>query len=66
MPAATKGIMLTWEEASAFAVVNISITLNVNAREVSFTSVITSLVTEGRMRLITCGRIMVINVCDLL
>ena len=38
--------MLTWEEASAFAVVNISITLKVNAREVSFTSVITSLVTK--------------------
>ena len=34
------------------------LTLMVNAREVSLTSVITSLVTDGRIRLITCGSMM--------
>ncbi len=36
---------------------NISITLRVNARGVSFTRVMTSLVTDGRICLITWGRI---------
>ena len=53
---------MVWEAASAFAMENISATLNVNAREVSFTSVITSLVTEGRILLITCGRMILKNV----
>ena len=36
--------------------VNISITPMEKAREVSFTSVITSFVTGGRMRLTICGK----------
>ena len=50
--------MLTWEEARALATVNISITLIVKARDVSFTRVITSLVMDGRIRFTTCGKIM--------
>ena len=57
--------MLVVEEASALAMVNISDTAITIAREVSFTSVITSLVTEGSILLITCGRIMRKNVCVL-
>ena len=45
------------------AMENISATLSVKARDVSFTSVITSLVTEGRIRFITCGRIILKKVC---
>ena len=41
--------MFVWEAASAFAIENISATLSVNAREVSFTSVITSFVIDGRI-----------------
>ena len=50
--------MLVWDDARAFAMANISRTLMVNARDVSLTRVMTSLVTDGRIRLITCGRIM--------
>ena len=49
--------------ASALAIENISATLNVNARDVSFTSVMTSFVTDGRIRLITCGRMILKKVC---
>ena len=37
-----------------------------NAKEVSLTSVIVSLVTGGKIRLITCGRIILKKVCALL
>ena len=60
-----KGIMVVWAAAMALAMENISITLRVKAREVSFTRVIISLVTEGRIRLITCGRMMRKKVCPL-
>ena len=58
--------MLLWDAASILAMENISITLRVNAREVSFTRVMTSLVTDGRIRLITWGRIILKKVCPLL
>ena len=48
------------------AMENISATLSVKARDVSFTSVITSFVTEGRIRFITCGRIILKKVWNLL
>ena len=57
--------MLVCELANAFAVVNISATLIVKASEVSLTSVITSLVTDGRILLMTCGKIITKNVCIL-
>ena len=52
-PAATNGIIFVWDAARAFAIVNISATIRVNDRDVSFTSVITSFVIDGKMRLIT-------------
>ena len=58
--------MLLWDAASILAMENISITLRVNASEVSFTRVMTSLVTDGRIRLITWGRIILKKVCPLL
>ena len=42
--------MDTWPEASAFAIVNISVTPIVNARDVSFTSVMVSFVIAGRIQ----------------
>ena len=58
--------MVVWAAAMALAVENISITLRVNARDVSFTRVITSLVTEGSTRFTTWGRMIRKNVCLLL
>ena len=48
--------------AICLAIVNISAYASENAREVSFTSVMTSLVTEGRIRLTTCGKMILKNV----
>ena len=47
--------MLVWDAARALAMENISATLRVKAREVSLTRVMTSLVTDGRIRLMTWG-----------
>ena len=57
---------MVWEAARPLAIENISATLRVNARDVSFTSVITSLVTEGRIRLMTWGRMILKKVWNLL
>ena len=51
--------------AICFAIVNISATASTNAREVSLTSVITSFVTDGRILLITWGKMMQKKVCGL-
>ncbi len=48
--------------AICFAIVNISVTVSTKARDVSFTSVIISLVTAGSTRLMTCGKIILKNV----
>ena len=54
------------EEEIAFAVVNISITEMEKASEVSFTSVMTSFVIEGKIFFQTCGKIMRRKACLLL
>ena len=46
---------MVWDAARALAMENISATLRVKAREVSLTRVMTSLVTDGRIRLMTWG-----------
>ena len=58
-----EGIMLTWEATSCLATLNISMTPMENASEVSLTSVMTSLVMDGRMRLTTCGSTIRQKVC---
>ena len=52
----TNGIKVVSFAAICFAIVNISVTAIVNASDVSFTSVITSLPIAGMTRLTTCGR----------
>ena len=52
------GVIVVLAEESCLAIVNISVTAIVNASDVSFTSVITSLPTAGMTRLTTCGRMM--------
>ena len=54
--AMAKGIMLRWLATRALAVVNISATPMEKAREVSLTSVMTSLPMAGRIRLTTWGK----------
>ena len=54
--------MLTCEAAMAFAWLNISIMPSTNASEVSFTSVMISLLMAGRMRLTTWGSTIFMNV----
>ena len=61
-----RGSMELCEEEIAFAVVNISITEMEKAREVSFTSVITSFVIDGRIFFQTCGKMMRRKDCLLL
>lgn len=61
-----KGIIVVCALAICFAIVNISETATTNASDVSFTSVITSFVTDGRILLITCGRMILKNVWALL
>ncbi len=55
--------MDTSRAASALACENISAMPKTNARDVSFTSVMISLPMAGRMRLITCGSTIFMNVC---
>ena len=55
--------MLTCEAASALACENISMIPSTNASDVSFTKVMISLPMAGRMRLITCGSTIFMNVC---
>ena len=55
--------MLTWLATSCLATVNISMTPMEKASEVSLTSVMTSPVMAGMMRLTTCGSTMRTNVC---
>ncbi len=54
--------MLTCEAAMAFAWLNISMMPSTNASEVSFTSVMISLLMAGRMRLTTWGSTIFMNV----
>ena len=53
-----KGTMLLWLATRARLCVNISATPMEKARDVSFTSVTTSLPMAGRMRLNICGKMM--------
>ena len=54
--------MLTCEAAMAFAWLNISMIPSTNASDVSFTSVMISLLMAGRMRLTTWGSTIFMNV----
>ena len=54
--------MLTCEAAMAFAWLNISMMPSTNASDVSFTSVMISLLMAGRMRLTTWGSTIFMNV----
>ena len=60
--AAISGITEACAAAICFAIVNISVTVSTKARDVSFTSVIISLVTAGSTRLMTWGKIIRKNV----
>ena len=57
------GIIVVCAAAICFASVNISVNDTANASEVSFTSVMTSFVTEGMMFFIICGKIIFTFVC---
>ena len=59
----TKGVNFDWELAMDLPRVNISMQPRVKAREVSFTRVMTSLVTEGSTRFTTWGSTMRRKVC---
>ena len=54
--------MLTCEAAMAFAWLNISMMPSTNASDVSFTSVMISLLMAGRIRLTTWGSTIFMNV----
>ena len=57
--------MLALAAAICLASVNISVYASANAKDVSFTRVITSLVTGGSTILVICGSIILTNVCAL-
>ena len=60
------GIIVVLDAAICFAIVNISVYESANASDVSVTSVITSLVTDGIIFFTICGKIILKKVCVLL
>ena len=55
-----------WDAAICFAMANISLYARAKARDVSLTRVMISLVTEGMMVFMTCGRMILKKVWVLL